>query len=113
MASGKRQHSPFSIWKEVDTATPRLYNAMVKAEPMTKWELRFFRPGTAGVEMQHYTVRLTNATVSRIHFDQPTTRDPDQVSLLEYEEVSFTYTGIEWEWTDGGITATDSWSKTA
>ena len=115
MASGKRMHKPFVITKEVDRATPLLYRALVDNENLVSWTLRFFRPGVqvaggAGVEHQHYTVKLTNASISSIGFRMPDNRLPDLARLAEYEEIAFVYQKIEWTWVDGGITAADDWS---
>jgi type VI secretion system secreted protein Hcp len=114
LPTGKRQHKPFVIYKPVDRSTPLLYSALVDNENLTQWELRFWRPkstgsGGVGVEQNHYTVKLTNASIAGIRFVMPSTFDPSNVDIPEYEEVSFTYQKIEWIWTDGGITATDDW----
>ncbi len=116
-ASGRRMHKPFVITKAVDRSTPQLYQAMVTNENLPAWTLRFFRTATAGaggpgVEVQHYTVKLTNASISGIGFRMPSNQDPDLARLAEYEEVAFVYQRIEWTWVDGGITAADDWNAT-
>lgn len=111
-ATGKRAHKPFVITKEVDRASPLLYRALISNENLTTWKLQFWRPqvGPAGTaEVQHYTVALTNAAIASIEFRMPNTKVPDTAQLEAFEEVSFTYQKIEWTWTDGGVTATDTW----
>jgi type VI secretion system secreted protein Hcp len=61
-ASGKRQHKPFVITKELDKSTPLLFNALVTNEIMTGWELQFFAAKTksgpgAGIETNNCTVK--------------------------------------------------------
>jgi type VI secretion system secreted protein Hcp len=112
-ATGKRQHKPFVITKEIDKSTPLLYNALVNNENITTWELQFFTakkagPG-AGAETNHYTVKLTNASIVDIKSIMLNNKNPDLVHYAEYEEIAFTYQKIEWTWVDGGITAMDDW----
>ncbi|WP_437520806.1 type VI secretion system tube protein TssD [Sorangium sp. So ce726] len=117
MPSGKRQHKPFVITKELDKATPLLYNALVNNESISEWELKFYTPGTkaasnVGKEQNHYTVKLTNATVASIDFHMDNTRLTDgSKDRPEYERISFTYQKIEWSYDDGGGArqADDDW----
>lgn len=111
-ATGKRQHKPFVITKELDRASPLLYGALVGNEHLTEWELQFFTPqksaAGAGVEAQHYTVKLTNARIASIGFRMANNKDPELAKLTEYEEIAFTYERIEWTWVDGNIVAADA-----
>src|SRR6185503_19311673 len=68
-ATGKRMHKPFVITKELDKSSPLLYKALVNNEDIPEWELQFFTPqlqgaSSVGQEMQHFTVRLTNANIA-------------------------------------------------
>ena len=115
-ATGKRQHSPITITKPIDQSTPLLFNALVQNETLTTFELRFFAPnkmgtaGGSGAEMNHYTIRLTNATVVSIHNTMPNNLFADMASVPQTEEVSFTYQKIEMVWVPGGVTAMDDWN---
>jgi type VI secretion system secreted protein Hcp len=113
-ATGKRVHQPLMITKELDKSSPPLYNAFISNENITEWELQFWtgalKPGAgAGKETQHYTIKLTNARISSIHFVMPNNKVAELSKLSEYEEVAFTYEKIEWIWTDGNISAIDTW----
>jgi type VI secretion system secreted protein Hcp len=114
-ATGKRMHKPFKITKEVDKASVPLYSALVANENIPQWELNFWRQKTtgrsSGVEVQYFTIKLTNARVYSVHLVKPNTKDPTLHTLPDYEEVEFTYQKIEWTWTDGGITAMDDWES--
>lgn len=116
IATGKRMHKPFVITKELDKSSPLLYNVLVSNENLTEFVLDFWRPnaasatGGAGVEVQHYSVKLTNARISDIKFTMLNNKNPELTRYAEYEEVSFVYEKIEWTWKDGGITAMDDWS---
>src|SRR6185436_10934302 len=107
--TGKRAHKPFWLIKEVDRASPLLYSALANNENLPSWQLQFYRPGPTGVERQHYTVKLTNATVCGITCKMANVRVPKLARFETYEEIAFTYQKIEWIWTEGGITTTDDW----
>jgi len=114
LATGKRQHKPFVITKELDKSTPLLFNALVNNENISTWELLHFSPqisaaGGTGAEVNHYTVKLTNAKIVSIRSVMLNNKNPELTRYAEYEEVAFTYQKIEWIWVLGGITASDDW----
>lgn len=114
LPTGKRQHGQFTITKELDKSSPLLYSALVTNENITQWELKFYTPqvrATSGVgsEVNHYTIKLTNANIASINFTMPNTKDPNLTKFAEYEEVAFTYERIVWTWSDGGVEAEDDW----
>ena len=114
--TGRRMHKPLKVTLELDRATPLIYNALSTNENLPDVTLDFWGPnlriGTGtGIEVQHYSIKLTNATISDVHFIMPNVRIPDSSHLPEMIEVSFTYQKIEWIWKDGGIIATDDWGN--
>jgi type VI secretion system secreted protein Hcp len=109
LPTGVRVHEPFVITKELDRATPLLYNMLVRRDDIIEWELQFWQPSATGEEKNHYTVKLTNATVTSIDFRMPDHQDPNFAQRAEYEEIAFTYQKIQWIWDDGGISASDDW----
>ena len=114
LPTGKRMHKPFVITKELDKSSPLLYNILVNNENVPEWELQFWTPQLkattgSGVEVQHYTVKLTNANIASIAFRMANNKHPDLMRFAEYEEIAFTYQKIEWTWVDGGIMAMDDW----
>jgi type VI secretion system secreted protein Hcp len=89
----------------------------VNNENITSFELQFFTPhikagAGSGAEVNHYTVKLTNANISDIKSVMLNNKYPELAKLAEYEEISFTYQKIEWIWVDGGISANDNWEFT-
>lgn len=115
LATGKRQHHPLVINKAIDKSSPLLMNALITNENITEVIIKFFSPNTgasggrSGLEVQHYTIKLTNARIVHIEMDMENNlMEPgNKLPILEY--VGFTYQKIEWTYTDGGIMATDSW----
>lgn len=116
LPTGKRQHKPFVITKELDKSSPLLYNALVNNENISEWELQFWTPQLSaatgvGAEKQHYTIKLINANIASIDFRMLNNKNPELMRYAEYEEVAFTYQKIEWTWVDGGIMAMDDWES--
>ena len=116
--SGKRMHKPWVFTKELDQATPILFNMLATNENITSAVFKFWGPQLhaatgVGAEVQNFTVTLTNASIASLDFHQANIRHPDLVKFAEYEEVALTYQKIEWKWMDGGITAIDDWVAAA
>ena len=111
LPTGKRQHSPVTIVKEIDKSSPMLMTALVNNENLTTWVLKFFGTDATGKQVQTYTVTLTNASIASIAESLLDNEIPANVSLPLREEITFTYQKIQWTWMDGGITATDDWQS--
>jgi type VI secretion system secreted protein Hcp len=89
-ASGKRQHSPITITKEWGASSPQLWQSCVSDEILHSVVIQFVgRPGKSSPESVHYTIHLTNATVSRVRYIG-----------FGKDEVTLTYGKIE---TSGGV----------
>ena len=115
-ATGKRQHKPFVITKELDKSTPLLFSALVNNENIVGQELQFFTAKTksgagVGVETNNYTVKLINAFITNIKSIMLNNKDPELAKFAPQEEIAFTYQKIEWTWVDSSITAMDDWES--
>jgi type VI secretion system secreted protein Hcp len=109
LPTGKRQHKPIVITKEMDKATPLLFHALVTNENITEWELRFWQPSASGKEVQYYTIQLINASIAAIRTEMLNNKYPENMQHKEREHISFCYQKIIWTFEDGGITAEDDW----
>jgi type VI secretion system secreted protein Hcp len=110
LPTGKLRHKPIRITKELDKSSPLLYQVLTTNENLTEWELQLWKPSpTLGTEIQHYTMRLTNANIAAIEFHLPNNKNPDLMRYAEFEDVSFTYQRIDWTWIEGGITSYATW----
>ena len=114
LPTGQRMHKPFVITKELDKSSPILYNALCTNENLTEVVIKFWTPQIkaatgVGGEVQHYTVKLTNANIASISFRQANIRHTDLVKFTEYEEIAYTYQKIEWTCNDGASTPDDDW----
>jgi len=118
LPSGGRLHKPYVVEKELDKSTPILYNCLVTNENLTEVTLKFWTPQLkastgVGAEVQHFTVKMTDAHISSILSRMENVKNPELVKYMQYETIAFTYHKIEWTWNDGGITALDDWEARA
>lgn len=111
--SGKAQHKPFFITKEVDQSSPLIYKMFLENENISDWKLQFWQPSTSGTEIQHYSVELINAKVTDISFEMLNNMYEENRNHKEREHISFYYQKIRWTWEDGGITAEGDWTVTS
>ncbi len=109
--TGKREHEPIVIVKEIDKSSPRLWAALVANEVLTTWVLRFWAAAAKGMEQEIYTITLTNASIASVREYMVDNLTAADANLPMLEEVTFTYQKIQWTWTDGGITASDDWES--
>jgi len=114
LPTGRRQHKPFVITKEIDKSTPPLRSAFVNNENLPEVKIEFWTPqlsamtGT-GQEKQNFTVTLSNARIVSVRHVMPNNKNPELMKFAAYEEIGFAYQKITWTWNDGGITASDDW----
>jgi type VI secretion system secreted protein Hcp len=96
-ASGKRQHKPITVVKEVDAASPKLTQALQRREVL-QVTIEFNPAGRTPEKME-----LTNAVIVNIH----TVRQ----GAKEAEEIELEYQKIEWTFTGGKKTLSDDWHQ--
>lgn len=112
MATGRVQHQPLLVTKEVDRASVGLRNALLNNERLTDVTLQFWQPqmrgGLGGSEVMYYSITLKNARVVSMRHVMPNNRDPALATRAAYEEVGLLYENITWTWSDGGLSATAS-----
>lgn len=99
-ATGKRQHCPITITKEIDKASPLLAKAFKDQENLPEVTLTYYRAGKKGAIEKWYTITLKEVFISSL---KSSTGGKSQTQ----EEISFTFQKIEWSWFDGGVTASD------
>jgi type VI secretion system secreted protein Hcp len=95
MASGKRQHNPITITKEVDSASPKLFQASASNEVLSQVVIAFQGSGAGDAAQK---IVLTNATILSIRKAGKT------------EQITLDYQVIEVTYAKGGKTAMDDWS---
>lgn len=110
LPTGRRQHQPFVITKEVDCASPLLLSALAHNELLPEWELTLWQRTASGKDVPYYSIRLTNAAIAHYHGEMPDNQTEASHGLHEREQFAFTYEKIEWSHLAAGVTAADDWS---
>ncbi len=104
-ATGKHQHSPITITKRWDTATPQLFQALVTEEVLKSVVIEFEQvTPQVGKNFTYHTVKLTNAFITHIH--QHATAETG-----ELEDVSIVFQKIEIENKISKMTVADDVKK--
>ena len=104
-STGRRQHRPIAILKEVDRSSPILYSMLAENERASEWRLDFWRPSRSG--RRCYTIELVDAPIPEIRTEMLDNKLSQNQTLPVGEMVAFNYQNIIWTWRDGGITAED------
>jgi type VI secretion system secreted protein Hcp len=94
----ERQHTPLTIVKYIDRATPDLYEVLCEGELLTEVKLTFWRTNPKNAEELYYQITLTNAYIVDIKASYP-----------NLETISFTYQTITWELIPESIIKVDTW----
>jgi type VI secretion system secreted protein Hcp len=102
MPTGKRVARPIKITKPFDRSSPLLHRSAVTNESLTV-NISYTIEGQG--HKAYATLNLTNAMIRDFQNDTSATGTGT-------ETISFTYTKVEFTWTEGGITSTDDWSST-
>jgi type VI secretion system secreted protein Hcp len=110
LPTGKRIHGPLTLVKEIDKASPKLFQALTSGEQLSDVKLSYYRISPAGKEELYYTVELKNAIITHMKKFFPNCLDPVSKTIGHMEEVAFTYETIIETWTPDGIEAQDSWN---
>jgi type VI secretion system secreted protein Hcp len=95
---GRRQHSPITITKEIDRASPLLAQAMTGKEPLSQVTI-VFGGGGSGAGKAAQKIVLTNATILSIR------------KAGNSEQITLDYQTIEVTYVSGSKSATDDWTQ--
>ena len=109
--SGQRVHSPLTVTKLLDKASPLLMAALVDGETLTDVELRKYRTNALGKLEWYYTVALKDAIVIDINPDAPHVFGEFEKDVAPLEHISFSYRKIVWTHEVAGTSAEDDWRK--
>jgi type VI secretion system secreted protein Hcp len=110
-ASGKRTHQPVTFVKAWGASSPQFFQALTTNELLPSVLFEFVATDPNGEEYVRDTVKLTNATVSRLRrwLDRPDQPASPWPYVRPLEEISFTFQRIELESKDGKTMAVDDW----
>jgi type VI secretion system secreted protein Hcp len=108
-ATGRRQHSPITIVKELDKSSPQFFTAAVSNETLRSVTCTFYRNATDGASRAYYKVALTNATIVEVKNSGDGVNGAAQGD--ERERISFVYQKIELTDLDSTTSAADDWTS--
>jgi type VI secretion system secreted protein Hcp len=114
-ATGKRMHSPIRVTVATGRQSPLFLQAICTNEILKSVLLNFYKPNmigtTAGVEVNYFSIKLLNATISSMRQYGQLNKNPDLMKYAEYDDIDFTFESIEWEYkgTEGNTMANDVW----
>ena len=119
LSAGMRRHEAVTITKEIDQASPLLFQACVNNETLTTVTIKFWKvgtmaTGTQGAEEQYYTIELTNAHICEFSTFTPEHTGAEQIaakSTWDQERVAFSFQKITFTWTKGGKMGSDDWEN--
>jgi len=99
LPTGKRQHRPVRIVKEIDQTSPRIRQALYDGGTLSSVTVRFLRPNPdSGATEIFYLVTLTNAHVVSI-IPNHISVEPG-LNVPETETISLTYEKMNTQWLD-------------
>jgi type VI secretion system secreted protein Hcp len=118
-ASGKRQHQPITIVKDLGAASPQIFQALITNEVLTEILFEFYAITAQGVEELWYTIKCANGSVANLRLYSADRKGeafslgnrPESSETAELEEVSFTFQTIQVEHQATQTTAVDNWAK--
>jgi type VI secretion system secreted protein Hcp len=109
--TGARSHSPMSIEKEFDAASPYLYKAVAKGQTLKSAELKWYRINQAGQEEVYFIMLIEGVKVTGVNPGMPNTKIAGMSQVNHMEAVSLMYERITWHYTDGNVKFTDAWNE--
>ena len=113
-ATGKRQHGPVKVVTPTSKNSPLFMQAAATNEKLKSVVLNFWTPSKSGMDVNFFTIRLTNASILSAKLFGQLVLDPSLVKYPELDEIEFTFETISWEYkgADGGTLASDSLLET-
>ena len=86
--TGRRQHNPVTIVKEVDKASPLLWQALCSNEGFRTVKLQFYKPTPRGTSAVTCTIELTNGVISEIKRARDASGKPSEHVSLTFEKMT-------------------------
>ena len=100
-------HGPFVVIKEIDSASPNFYEALVKRKVVDKVELQFYRDNPkSGLKEHYFQIVMEDG---RVVWARPHTPMPSEMTEFtppNMEEIGFAYRKISWDWLHDATKAT-------
>lgn len=108
--TGARVHEPVMIVKEIDTASPQLYQACSQGQTLDELKVTWYRINPNGGEEQYYSHTFEGVKVASVEEILPNTKDPAKEKQTHLERVTFLYEKMTWRHEDG-FEYQDAWKE--
>jgi type VI secretion system secreted protein Hcp len=108
LASGKVTHSPVTIVKQLDGASPQLFAAAVTNEVLRSVTCTFYRATTQAANHAYFKITLTNAAI--VEYKDNGNGVNGTAVGDDRESIQLTYQKIDIEDLDTNTSAVDDWS---
>lgn len=96
--TGRTVHGDLVIYKHVDKASPKLYEAVSSGKPFKKVKLEVCRSG--GSQLKFYEIALEQVLISKVEIQSHGNgQSADAKDNLPVEAVALNYGTIEWTYT--------------
>jgi type VI secretion system secreted protein Hcp len=86
--TGKRQHNPIVVRKDVDASSPLLWQMAVTSENIPTIKLSYQRTGSNGKPTLTHTIELTNASIVNVRRMRGSNRKGWEDVTLAYQDLS-------------------------
>ena len=108
--SGARVHGAVELTKEIDTASPSLYQACTTGQTLEELRVEWFRINPQGQEEVYFTHTLSGVKVTSVKELLPNTKDPSKEQYRHLERLRLLYEKINWKHEDG-FEHQDAWAE--
>ncbi|KMV36426.1 type VI secretion system tube protein TssD [Franconibacter pulveris] len=108
---GTRLHSGYAFMKEVDSASPYLYQMLTTGSKLKKATFKFYRINYNGIEEEYFRVILESAHVLEVEPFMMDTKKHKWEKHNHLEYVDLGYEKISWHYLDGNIIHSDTWKE--
>jgi len=106
-----RIHDDFVFTKNIDKASPSLYNCLCNGNVIPKVELFWYEIKPTGSEEIYFTHILENVRIISINTIMPDANNQKNEQNKHMERIALRYEKITWRFEEGNIEYSDSWKE--
>lgn len=106
-----RQHKDVVLTKEVDSASPVLFDACCRGRTLRSVTLDWYHADKDGKQTKYFTHKLTNVKVVGFRQFIHHVKAENSDVYGHQEQISMRFQKIELNYPDGNIMATDDWKE--
>lgn len=108
--TSKRQHGDYALIKELDCASPYLYQGVSSGRKFKQAVLKFYRVNYNGQEEEYFRVTMNNVRINEIEPFMFDIKNPVFEKHNHLEALYLAYEKITWHYLDGNIIHSDLWN---